>query len=550
MADVCRMYLEDGSQNPDFDRDACESAGGSVDDSVPSTAPSTSDTGTDTSSPALNDNGLFGGIDDPAAKKKTFSIPGNFIQDINDIADQTGIDSRLLAAVIYQKTRWRKADMTESNISNIVNDLLDTYSQMTTPSGTAQAKAGGRFIPGTGGGVGSKDGWINAAASYLGIDRQNVANLVKTVPTTAADLTYGISSGGGGGTSTRSDIQDVYDYFQQFLGRSPANDAEAQKYVGLTFTALRTALEQTPEGQMYRQYGDAIKAIKEQATSLWRTYIGRDPTIGELTNAVKSGLTTTDKIENWLQQQPYGPMKTTLGTYSSVRQAALQYAQQYLGRNPDSDGKEINWLISQGFTRPEQISAFYEQLKQRQTTGDPNFSWVGNPDQWKKTQSEMQSVWQQEGLTGEVDPHFVNQAITGNWTNDQMKSFVDRQPAPGFPQGVTVGEINRVRSYAEKWKEHYLPGQQLTDPELMHFLSMSSEEVQGYYRQMPLTTHIDALRQGQQTAQQPMPQQQSTTTPPPATQQTQSGGTPIKLKSGQWTTADASGNLASGMTVK
>lgn len=548
MADVCTMYLPDGSQNPDFDRDACEAAGGTVNDAVPNTAPSTSDTGTTTSNPALNDTGLFGGIDDPAVKRTpsaSFSIPGNFIQDINDIADQTGIDARLLSAVIYQKTRWRKADMNENTIARIVNDLLDTYSQMTTPSDTAQAKAGGRFIPGTGGGVGSKDGWINAAAQYLGIDRQNVANLVKTMPKTSADLSYNIdgSGGGGGGSTTTADIQDVYDYFQSFLGRSPT-EAEAQKYVGLRLTALRTALENTPEGQQYRIYGDAIKSIKEQATSLWRQYLGRDPTIGELTNAVKSGLTTNDKIENWLQNQSYGPMKTTLGTYSAVRGYAQQYAQQYLGRNSDSDGKEINWLISQGFTRPEQIAAFYEQLKQRQTTGDPNFAWVGNPDQWKKTQSEMQSVWAQEGMTGEVDPHFVNQAVTGNWSQDQMKSFVDRQPAPGFPQGMTVGEVNRVRSYATKWKEQYLPGEQLNDAELMHFMNMSSDEVQGYYRNMPLSMHVDALTKAKQTAQQPTPQQQNAA---PAPQPQPTGGTPIKLKSGQWTTADAQGNLATGM---
>lgn len=442
-----------------------------------------------------------------------WTIPSDIIDYLTAASDErvSGIPRSLLASTLWNLTHnWNRiTPQVVVEVAAAIKRHYDTYQNAARPAGEP---------------FDSYTAWLNAATDYASQSpngSSNWANYRSTIqawsqrnfdpgpesnPPTGKyrtpdlpenignQLVYGIDATG---TAAGADIQDVYDYFESFIGRAPKGDSEAQPYVGMSLAALRVALENTPEGQVYRQYGDQIKSIKQQATQLWRQYMFRDPTTEELVNAVKGGLDSTDKLEAWLRNQPYGK-GSTLGTYSDVRQAALTYAQQFLGRNPDSAGQEINWLISQGFTRPDEVSAFYEQLKDRQITGDPNFSWVGNPDQWKKTESEIQSVWQQEGLSGTVDPRLVNQAVSGGWTTDQMKDYVDNLPAPGFAEGITVGQVNIVRSYASKWKEHYLPGETLTTAELQRFIGMTSDEVQGYYRSLPLGLHVAALQGNKQ----------------------------------------------------
>lgn len=281
-------------------------------------------------------------------------------------------------------------------------------------------------------------------------------------------------SGGAAGV----DVEDVRDYAQRFLGRD-MNDEEAGRYVGMSAAALRAALISQPEAAEWRKNGEAVQRAHGWADGIWQTFYGTTPTNAEVLEIVKRGH-TPDSLRRYLADQPYGG--TTLGTLKAAREIADKYAFEYVGRKADEG--EINWLITNKVTTPEAVSAYYEQLKTRIDSGDPTFAWAADPATWRASQSQLQSIWQQAGMLGKIDPNVVNQAVTEKWDAQRAQQYVDALPAPGLT-GITVGEASRVRAIAQKWKDIYLPGDPLTREELSLFVNKNSEDMRRYYRSLP-----------------------------------------------------------------
>src|SRR5439155_23954324 len=101
---------------------------------------------------------------------------------------------------------------------------------------------------------------------------------------------------------------------------------------------------------------------------------------------------------------------------------------------------------------------------------------------WRAMRDRLQTQWNRLGLTGDVDPNVVNAALSGNWTDQQAADHFRAMPAPGYPAGTSVGEVDRLRQVAANAKSTYFPGEAVTDAELHALGGMSPDEILQHYR--------------------------------------------------------------------
>lgn len=224
---------------------------------------------------------------------------------------------------------------------------------------------------------------------------------------------------------------------------------------------------------------DSAQAVQRVADSLYLKYLGRFPTNAEYLDLSKNSYTPA-QVEEHLRAAPYNG--TTVGQWQDAKSSADKYAQDRFGR--DADPGEVNFLVSNDILDPESVSAYYDQLRTRRDTGDPTFAWVSNPTTWRDTEKTVDALWKRAGLTGTVDPHLVNEAITGKMSQDEITTRIEALPAPGFAVGTTVGEVNRLRDLATASKKSLLPTEGVTKTELDRFIAQkaSPEDILGYYR--------------------------------------------------------------------
>jgi hypothetical protein len=122
--------------------------------------------------------------------------------------------------------------------------------------------------------------------------------------------------------------------------------------------------------------------------------------------------------------------------------------------------------------------------------------WHGDPTVWHAAEKRAQQVWDSLGLVGKVDPNLVNQVVDGKMTDSQITDSVRARPAPGYPDGTKVGDVERARTIAEAAKKNLFPGEAVTDTELHHLLGMSPDDVLKYYRSIVPKTSTTGLPVG------------------------------------------------------
>lgn len=318
----------------------------------------------------------------------------------------------------------------------------------------------------------------------VGDEQQPLSPGKHWIPKVGAFGGYYINVAGTGEAQRPVDIADVYNAFEQFTGRTPS-EAEAQRYVGLTYDAMRAAILARPESREWRVQGPKITAIRGWVNERYARYLGREATNEEILEVSKRGH-TPQTLETYLRSRPSGT--TTLGVMADTRVLADRYASDFVGR--DADPGEINWIITHNVQTPEGIEAFYEQLRTRIETNDPNFAWAVDPRTWRTRQSDLASAWKQAGLLGDPPPQMVNRSLAEKWDAERTEDEISALPAPGF-EGTTVGEVNRARAVAKRWKAPFFPGQDVTTAELKYVMPMHPEEVRRYYRSLGAETKFD-----------------------------------------------------------
>ena len=286
----------------------------------------------------------------------------------------------------------------------------------------------------------------------------------------------------GQGAPAAVDIMDVYTLYNSLLGEYPS-EAEAKRYVGLHPDVLRARLLVRPEARAWREQGPKIQATRRWADSIFMRLTGNEPTNAEIMEVAQRNY-TPQSLETYLRSRPSG--STTLGVMADTRALADKYATDFVGR--DADEGEINWIITHNVQTPEGIEAFYEQLRTRIETNDPNFAWAVDPRTWRTRRDEVQREWNRLGLTGDVSPQFVNRAVNERWDAERVEDEINGLQAPGFAEGVKVGQVNRVRTIATPYKQSVFPGQDVTKEELELLLPMHPEEVRKYYRSLNYAT--------------------------------------------------------------
>ncbi len=478
---------------------------------------------------------LLGGLAPPTPRLK---VPGNLVDEIKQTEARTGVPFHIIAGVIQTNyTTGTSGDWPTTINSKIINAVADRLIGAAPLRGPV-SEAGWRVRANRQFG-GSRPTWLDRFDSIV-YARDKAGEPITTKPEwierepgrerdralTRSDyeralkeglinpsqfesalrgmgyddeeiaLVVGMQGRGGGPTAaekrlaapvTPDDIAQLYD---NYLGRAPENQGAIEGRLGRSYGQVAMEIQSSPEAAWWRLYGLAITKVKSWVTNAYEKYVGRQPTNAEIKSALDRGY-TPQALAQYLASRPIDPSdptKGTLGQKAGLSSSASQYANQYLGR--EADPGEVSFMLQNCISTPDQVSAFYEQMQQRQQTGDPAFAWVGNPQQWRDMQTSLASAYKSAGLTEQVDPHLVNQAITEKWGKDQITQMVDAKPAPGFAAGVTVGQVNRIRPIADNWKATWYPSQAATPEELRHFIDgkMDSNQMHDYYGNMPSTT--------------------------------------------------------------
>ena len=369
----------------------------------------------------------FPGLGD-STSNQSFSIPGDLVGPINEIAAQYGIPYPLiLAAAVHQLTRFAKTKTSESVINTIAAALQKAY----------QSQLGSRNVPAAQTDPSTvRDLWFGAAARVTGVSKQTFDNLTRKAPPTTANIGYKPQGTGG-------------------------KKAAAPIIPGL------------PD--------ETAAAVQRIADSLFLQYTGKFPTTEEYIAIAKGGF-TQQTLEQHLRAQPDPRYKGfTVGQAYDIVDLANRSAQSINGR--DATLGEINWLLTNKVPiDKENLDAFYTQIK----TGAV---WQVKPGQspkdWLAMQARVQRIWDSFGLTGTVPWQMVNEAEMGGLTEQQITEKVKALPAPGMPEGTTVGEAERVRNLAKSIKEVYFPGEDPTPEELKLLSKMSAEQMTKFFRDLP-----------------------------------------------------------------
>jgi hypothetical protein len=217
------------------------------------------------------------------------------------------------------------------------------------------------------------------------------------------------------------------------------------------------------------------------APALWERYVGHEPSIAEMIDIVRHGW-NAQQLEAHLRQQPVRDESgeaipgLTLGKrgdlYSLV---ASSQVQDILGR--DVSPEELHWLLVNNvpIDMPH-LTAWAQQMKDHAV-------WHGDPTVWRAAEKRAQSIWDSLGLIGKVDVNLVNDVVDGKVQSDaQITDDVRARPAPGYPDGTKVGDVERARTIAEAAKKNLFPGEPVSDTELHHLIGMSPDDVLKYYR--------------------------------------------------------------------
>lgn len=416
--------------------------------------------------------------DDTDVRSQTgtkLTVPGNILGWIDDAARQFGLPRDLLVAVVYQHSRF--SGLTPGLVAQVAAEIGDRYHEDTDITESEQAR------------------WLDAAAffAYGNVSseiaqayRGNIARVYGPEETTANPAWK---------PSSPSSVPKFVTRRATGITLGPDASLPSGKFTTARFPGgIGGKAAYGPGGTGSAKIAGPIvpgltdeEAIGAQrvADSLYLQYFGRFPTPQEYRDVVKGGFTPTS-LEEHLRAQPYSG--TTRGQWEDAKAIANRYAQQQFGR--DAAAEEINFVISNGISGQDNISAYYEQLRQRRDTGDPSFAWVSDPTTWRDTQSLVDSLWKKSGLTGIVDPHFVNQAVQGKWGQDEIQRAIDAMPAPGYAEGVTVGAVNRMKPIAQGYKDsisHIHQGEPVSTAELASFIggNMNPMGIREYYRSLP-----------------------------------------------------------------
>lgn len=406
-----------------------------------------------------------------AKKSKALVVPGNILPWIEAAADETGVPVELLAAVIYQHSRF--TGLTPGLVMQVAQGIGNQFDQMPfqgdypddrTPNENMWLDAAAAWA--------YQDPYSTAAAAYRG----NLAQVYRR--TSLIDEVKG-------GKKTGNLVTDQ----GTGLTLGPDKTLPSGKFTTARFpgglgggAAYGPGGAGGPAAKLPIIPGlsddDAI-AVQRVADPLFLKYLGRLPTTDEYVDMSKKRW-NPQTLEMHLRNQPFKDANgnvvagMTLGRAGDVRGLANQYANDIMGR--DADEGEIAWMIQNGIpANPEHISAFFQQLHDNQV-------WHGNPTEWRDMQKRIQHIWDTLGLTGKVDAATINAAVDGKMTDSQVTDQLRARPAPGYPQGVSVGEVERLRSLAESVKNDLFPGEAVSDAELHHLQGMSPEDVRAYFR--------------------------------------------------------------------
>jgi hypothetical protein len=399
----------------------------------------------------------------PGQSASGISVPLDVWQMLQKTASTYGIPPGYLTAAIYYTRDGGLATsarypLTEQEVASIAQQMADAINNSTS--------------------------WDDALTGLVGAD---VTGLIKSMMPDPNDPQFTVtapSRTGLGGTSAPSltgfksivDIQTAYDLFNAYYGHAPANDQEAidSGLIGMEYGLAIQKIENTPEAKTFRESGAKLAAVKPWADALYKKYgIDHAPSPTELKDILDRGY-NQDTLEAKLRAQQVPGSTVTVGALADARQLANKWAQSIEGR--DASEGEVQWMLSNKVPINDlNISAFYQQMHDHAV-------WHGAPDDWLAAQKRAQTIWQQYGLPGKVDPNMVNSIIDGKLTDPQFTDVVKKQPAPGFPDGVTVGEVDRLRQLAESVKKTLFPGEGVTDAELHSLIGKSPDDIRTYYR--------------------------------------------------------------------
>lgn len=483
------------------------------------------------------DRGLPLPADDPGnagsttgAAGKQLTVPGNLWGWISQASQATGVPLTVLASALYQDNGgWSGFDPVYGP------SIIYQYAQVIAAQAAKDAEAEFHEYPGEARPTLGYSDMLNAAAKVidprsvnstrnalmgnLGINPATYGGTLNGLPDTYfqqriaavhnVDLgdpesgrKYRVNSlaggsiggflvgGTGGAIQARTTIHDAYTMFKALVGRDPTSDSEVARFVGMRPTDAEEAISALDEAKEWRQVGSKIQDARRWVDGIYFRITGKEPTNDEVGNVLAKGLTPAT-LEGYLRSQPTGmsrevdgkSLQITRGTWTDAFELANKWAQQT--RGSDATDGEINFILQNGIpTNDLNIGAFYQQMKD-------NAVWRVGPGQtvqdWIDARQSLTELWQRNGLPGKPSADFINQAVAGNWDQATSDAAIKALPAPGFPDGTTVGEVNRVRDIAKQWKAGYT-SDPVTDTELKHFLGLTSTDIHDYYRALPLDT--------------------------------------------------------------
>jgi hypothetical protein len=415
------------------------------------------------------DNTLFG-----TKGSKGMSIPGNIGVVIEDVARRTGVPSKYLAGVLHQKFNNRWTKITDQ-------DLVSTARKMLAKYKTYLAGRDPHEALGYAGTAGPRDEFGGPSPFDLTVngDPINDVNDRMLWLHAAADI-------GSGAEQLSPQWTDYRNNIERFTKVAAVQAPDA------TFTAGK---QPVIPGLSDR----TAASVQRIADNLFIEYFGRYPEDDEYRWIVNSGLMNTDRLESWLRIQPYGE-GFTLGDYHDIRDAMESAFTKILRRRATPE--EIHFALVNHIP-PGDADALAEQTRDHTV-------WGTDPDSYRERRSELQQMWNGLGLKGKVDANLVNNAITGGWSDEEIMDKLADQQAPGFPDGFHIGEVKRIRDVATQWKNHYFPGERLTEDEIRLFQGKDGQAMRAYYRSLPARPRDNSVVQGavpeKQKAPEPQPQ--------------------------------------------